>query len=38
LNVLKKAKILNTSTGQLIIAAAILDDVIVLMNITILLF
>eukprot|EP00484_Ammonia_sp_Unknown_P008699 CAMPEP_0197079908 /NCGR_PEP_ID=MMETSP1384-20130603/213862_1 /TAXON_ID=29189 /ORGANISM="Ammonia sp." /LENGTH=773 /DNA_ID=CAMNT_0042518789 /DNA_START=52 /DNA_END=2373 /DNA_ORIENTATION=- len=31
LNVLKKAKILNTPTGQLIIAAAILDDVIALM-------
>jgi len=30
LNVLKKAKILNTPTGQLIIAAAILDDVIAL--------
>lgn len=31
LNVLKKAKILNTPTGQLIIASAILDDVIALM-------
>ena len=31
LNVLKQAKILNTPTGQLIIAAAILDDVIALM-------
>eukprot|EP01084_Bolivina_argentea_P055895 102379_1 len=31
LNVLKKAKILNTPTGQLIIAAAVLDDVIALM-------
>ena len=31
LNVLKEAKILNTPTGQLIIAAAILDDVIALM-------
>ena len=30
LNVLKKAHILNTPTGQLIIAAAILDDVIAL--------
>eukprot|EP01083_Nonionella_stella_P186239 681308_1 len=30
LNVLKKAKLLNTPTGQLIIAAAILDDVIAL--------
>ena len=30
LNVLKKAKILNTPTGQLIIAAAILDDVLAL--------
>ena len=30
LNVLKSAKILNTPTGQLIIAAAILDDVIAL--------
>merc|ERR1740122_672126 len=28
LNVLKKAKLLNTPTGQLIIAAAILDDVL----------
>ena len=31
LNVLKGAKLLNTPTGQLIIAAAILDDVIALM-------
>jgi Kef-type K+ transport system membrane component KefB len=30
LNVLKKAKLLNTPTGQLIIAAAILDDVLAL--------
>eukprot|EP01084_Bolivina_argentea_P314685 545059_1 len=31
LNVLRNAKVLNTPTGQLIIAAAILDDVIALM-------
>ena len=30
LNVLKRAKVLNTPTGQLIIAAAVLDDVIAL--------
>ena len=30
LNVLKKGKVLNTPTGQLIIAAAVLDDVIAL--------
>merc|ERR1712038_1002528 len=34
LNVLKKAKILNTPTGQLIIAAAILDDVMALIILT----
>merc|ERR1719464_919752 len=34
LNVLKKAKILNTPTGQLIIAAAILDDVMALVILT----
>merc|ERR1719384_2802563 len=34
LNVLKKAKILNTPTGQLIIAAAILDDVLALIILT----
>jgi len=31
LNVLRNAKVLNTPTGQLIIAAAVLDDVIALM-------
>ena len=31
LNVLKQAKMLNTPTGQLIIAAAVLDDVIALL-------
>ena len=31
LNVLKQAKLLNTPTGQLIIAAAVLDDVIALL-------
>ena len=31
LNVLRSGKVLNTPTGQLIIAAAILDDVIALM-------
>ena len=30
LNVLKKGRVLNTPTGQLIIAAAVLDDVIAL--------
>jgi len=34
LNVLKKARILNTPTGQLIIAAAILDDVLALVILT----
>jgi len=34
LNVLKKAKILNTPTGQLIIAAVILDDVMALIILT----
>merc|ERR1719382_1454853 len=34
LNVLKKAKLLNTPTGQLIIAAAILDDVMALIILT----
>jgi Kef-type K+ transport system membrane component KefB len=34
LNVLKKAKIVNTPTGQLIIAAAILDDVIALITLS----
>merc|ERR1719266_1392279 len=34
LNVLKKARILNTPTGQLIIAAAILDDVLALIILT----
>merc|ERR1719411_1703841 len=34
LKVLKKAKILNTPTGQLIIAAAILDDVMALIILT----
>ena len=34
LNVLKKARLLNTPTGQLIIAAAILDDVLALIILT----
>ncbi len=34
LNVLKKARLLNTPTGQLIIASAILDDVLALIILT----
>lgn len=34
LNVLKKARLVNTPTGQLIIAAAILDDVIALISLS----